>query len=83
MAVAAIRVDAPFGKCKIEMPEFGEREFRVSEFGAKADGMKCTEAFAAAMETGSHDHLLDEGPGDDDPRESSEDHFAVRGTVRC
>ena len=46
---AAIQVEAPFGKYEIEVPEFGERTFCIDAFGAKADGTKCTEAFAAAM----------------------------------
>ena len=44
-----LRLAAPFGEYGIEVPEFAERDFRVSAFGAKADGTKCTEAFAAAM----------------------------------
>ena len=39
----------PFGDLKVVVPEFPERAFRVSEFGAKADGTTCTAAFAAAM----------------------------------
>ena len=46
---AALQVEAPFGKYEIHVPEFGAREFPVSEYGAKSDGTKCTEAFAAAM----------------------------------
>lgn len=46
---SVLRVSAPFGEYGIEVPEFAERDFRVSEFGARADGTKCTEAFAAAM----------------------------------
>ena len=45
----AIQVDAPFGKYEIEVPAFGDRTFSVAAFGAKADGTKCTKAFAAAM----------------------------------
>lgn len=46
---ATLQVEAPFGKYGIEVPEFGDRAFSIAEFGAKADGTKCTEAFAAAM----------------------------------
>ena len=45
----ALRLSAPFGEYGIEVPEFADRAFPVSEFGAKADGTKCTAAFAAAM----------------------------------
>ena len=45
----AIQVDAPFGKYEIEVPAFGDRTFSIAAFGAKADGTKCTKAFAAAM----------------------------------
>ena len=41
--------DAPFGSFKIVEPEFSGRSFVISDFGAKADGTKCTAAFAAAM----------------------------------
>jgi len=49
LLAAALQVEAPFGKYEIQVPEFGAREFPVSEYGAKPDGAKCTEAFAAAM----------------------------------
>ena len=41
--------DAPFRMPAITVPEFPDRNFAVTDFGAKADGTKCTEAFAAAM----------------------------------
>ena len=46
---SVLRVSAPFGEYKIEVPDFAEREFRVSDFGASPGGTKCTDAFAAAM----------------------------------
>lgn len=33
----------------IIVPEFAERTFPITAFGAKADGSKCTEAIAQAM----------------------------------
>ena len=44
-----LRLSAPFGEFGIEIPEFRNRVFSITEFGAKADGTKCTDAFAAAM----------------------------------
>lgn len=41
--------DAPFEMPAITIPEFPDRNFAVTDFGAKDDGTKCTEAFAAAM----------------------------------
>ena len=32
--------DAPFGEFGITVPEFPDRDFPVTEFGAKADGTK-------------------------------------------
>ena len=42
-------LEAPFGKYEITVPEFADRTFSVAEYGAKPNGEKCTEAFAAAM----------------------------------
>ncbi|MBQ0033591.1 MAG: glycoside hydrolase family 28 protein, partial [bacterium] len=41
--------DAPFKMPPITVPDFPNRNFTVTDFGAKDDGTKCTEAFAAAM----------------------------------
>ena len=41
--------EAPFPMPAIEVPEFPAREFSIADYGAKDDGAKCTEAFAAAM----------------------------------
>ena len=41
--------DAPFAMPAIVVPEFAERTFPITDFGAKADGSKCTEAIAQAM----------------------------------
>ena len=47
---ATVRIqDAPFEMPAIVVPEFADRAFSVADFGAKADGTKCTEAFAVAM----------------------------------
>ena len=46
---AAVHLEAPFGEFDIIEPEFGDRTFSVAEFGAKPNGEKCSEAFAAAM----------------------------------
>ena len=47
--VAVLAIDAPFGAFEIAETKFPERNFAIVEFGAKVDGTKCTEAFAAAM----------------------------------
>ena len=47
--IAVLAIDAPFGAFEIAETKFPERNFAIVEFGAKADGTKCTEAFAAAM----------------------------------
>ena len=44
-----LNLEAPFGKYDITVPEFGERTFSVVDYGAKPNGEKCTDAFAAAM----------------------------------
>ena len=57
MSIAAISLvaslltipDTPFGTFEVAVPEFAERDFSIVDFGAKPDGAKCTEAFAAAM----------------------------------
>ena len=57
MTVAAIGLvaslltiaDAPFGKLEVTVPEFAARDFSIADFGAKPDGSKCTDAFAAAF----------------------------------
>ena len=41
--------DAPFGKFEVTVPEFAARDFSIADFGAKPDGTKCTDAFAAAI----------------------------------
>ena len=41
--------DTPFGKFEVTVPEFAARDFSIADFGAKPDGTKCTEAFAAAF----------------------------------
>ena len=46
---AVVHLEAPFGSYDIIEPEFGDRTFSVAEFGAKPNGEKCSEAFAAAM----------------------------------
>ena len=52
LAVRAATVEipeAPFPMPAIAVPEFAARDFPITAFGARADGTKCTEAFAAAM----------------------------------
>ena len=51
-AGASVQVEipeAPFPMPAIAVPEFAARDFPITAFGARADGTKCTEAFAAAM----------------------------------
>ena len=47
---AAVALKAPFGSFEIAETEFQARDFAITDFGAKSDGTKCTEALAAAME---------------------------------
>jgi len=49
LLAAVVHLEAPFGQFEITVPEFGARTFSVTDFGARPDGEKCTEAFAAAM----------------------------------
>jgi len=49
LLAAAIELSAPFGDYRIEVPEFGDRVFPITRFGARPDGAKCTDAFARAM----------------------------------
>ena len=48
--IAAVALKAPFGSFEIAETEFQAHDFAITDFGAKSDGTKCTEAFAAAME---------------------------------
>ena len=49
-ALAAVTLKAPFGTFEIAETSFPERDFVITDFGAKPGGAKCTEAFAAAMD---------------------------------
>lgn len=49
LLAAAIQIEAPFGTYAVEVPEFPAKDFDISAYGARADGSKSTEAFAAAM----------------------------------
>lgn len=42
--------NAPFQMPAIRQPVFPERDFPITDFGARSGGEKCTEAFARAME---------------------------------
>ena len=47
--VAALTLDAPFGSFRIAETDFPRRDFAITDFGAE-EGVKATEAVAAAME---------------------------------
>ena len=45
-----IRIDdAPFGRFRVVVPVFPERDYPITDFGAKPDGAKCTEAIKDAI----------------------------------
>ena len=49
LLAATLALEAPFGKFDIAVPEFPDREFSITDYGA-VPGEKCTAAFAQAME---------------------------------
>ena len=49
LLATALALEAPFGKFEIAVPEFPDRPFVITEFGAVPGG-KCTDAIARAME---------------------------------
>ena len=49
LAIATVRISAPFGELEVEETPFPARDFSITSFGAEPGGVKCTEAFAKAM----------------------------------
>lgn len=49
LLIAALEIHAPFPMPAIEVPEFKGERYCIADFGAAADGGKCTAAIAAAV----------------------------------
>ncbi len=53
LAAPALELDAPFGRFAIAEPAIPDREFVITEFGARPDGSDSSAAFAAAFAAAS------------------------------